>query len=237
MPASIPGLIQGAVAAGVCRDRFNHMWIKDFCGIIFKSQTVSHQDAEQGNEREMNGRRKHDEWRICWAEEPLILSPLLLHCGLWNPFPRFPLYSQRLGVHSGVKLCRASEWKHREGVVSLLDPAKEFYQWRRRAAEEEGLATQIACDFRVGLYWSTSWSRQGTALSQLLPLAPQPGPLRSLGSWSSLMEGKVGCCSHKETEFILFFTLLFSIPLRLKKIWGLKGLLPQKLEEAIWVFE
>lgn len=95
MPASVPGLVQGAaVAAGVCWDRFNHMRVKDFGGIIFKSQTVSHQDAEKGNEREMNGRRKHGEWRTCLAAEPLNSFPLLLPYGLWNPSPRFPLYSR-----------------------------------------------------------------------------------------------------------------------------------------------
>lgn len=80
----------------------------------------------------------------------------------------------------------------------------------KTAAEEEGLATQIACNFRVGLYWSASRAEAGKAELCRNCYAPQPGPLRSLGSRSSLMEGKGACYSDKETKLILVFVLFLS---------------------------
>lgn len=80
---------------------------------------------------------------FAWLESWLIPFPLLLHCNCEIP-PQGPLYiSLRFGVHSGVKLCRASEWKHREGVGSLHDPAKEFYQWKRRLQKRRSLVYKL----------------------------------------------------------------------------------------------
>lgn len=59
VPASVPSLIQRAVAAWARRSGFNNVGIKYLCGIVLESQVASREDASQEKAIEVNGREKH----------------------------------------------------------------------------------------------------------------------------------------------------------------------------------
>lgn len=137
-----------------------------------------------------------------------ILSPCLctIDCGmppqgsLYISTEAWRSFRCKVVSSSGVKTQR------RGGIPTW--PCRRILPMEKKAAEEEELATQIAWDLRVGLSWSEAEaSRQGTALSQL----PHASALSSLepGSCSSAMEGKMYCCPHGESTFVLFYILCF----------------------------
>lgn len=107
MPASIPGLIQGAVGAGARRDRFPHVRIKDLGGIVLESRAGLGEDA--GEEDAPDGRGEHGWLSPCLAElaECSPRAPAQELCSLLFKFSL--IYPQRLGIRSGVKLWIDSE--------------------------------------------------------------------------------------------------------------------------------
>lgn len=64
VPASVPSLIQRAVATWARRSRFNNVRIKYLCGIVLESQVASREDASQEKAIEVNGREKHGWFRL-----------------------------------------------------------------------------------------------------------------------------------------------------------------------------
>lgn len=155
----------------------------------------------------------------------VMLSPCLctIDCGM--P-PQGSLYISTEAWRSfRCKVCRAPEWKHREGVGSLHDPAEEFYQWKEGCRRGGACYTNcLRSQSWALLVWS--WSRQGTALSQL----PHASALSSLepSSCSSAMEGKMYCCPHGESTFVLFYILCFCSvsPSDLRRLGARKNFFP-----------
>lgn len=74
VPASVPSLIQRAVAAWARRSGFNNVGIKYLCGIVLESQVASREDASQEKAIEVNGREKHGWFRLCLTELDEIFS-------------------------------------------------------------------------------------------------------------------------------------------------------------------
>lgn len=64
VPASVPSLIQRAVATWARRSGFNDVRIKYLCGIVLESQVASREDASQEKAVEVNGREKHGWFRL-----------------------------------------------------------------------------------------------------------------------------------------------------------------------------
>lgn len=137
------------------------------------------------------------------------------------------IYPQRLGVHSGVKLCEPQSENTEKGWDPYMTLQKNFTNG------EEGCRRGGACSTDCPRLQSRALLvcelKQARLSHHRHPPVPRPlGSLVQPRSRSSLMEGEVCCCSHEETAFSLVCDLRFGsvFPSDLRRFGAQKNFFP-----------